>query len=316
MGISQKDIKLLWGRAANKCSFPDCKIRLSVDGCNGSYPVGEQAHIVAEEPTGPRGNSPLSSTERNTYHNLILLCPTHHTIIDRDPIGYPVEKLHIIKSEHELWVEETFSSPSAVIKPEDVTNLIYTDLIDSAVELCSLEEWDKWTFSALSPTPKWQTKFSQQLKDFRYKVFRTIWPRVMPELENSIITLAVSVNEAYEIFSCNCEPWYDDWLKPRRIDDEWNFELVEEHEKWLDRCQYMVIEATKAANWFAEVVRRDINPLFFSTKGKFIAHHGPYEDFSYRTSLPEYSTEEKSKLPMQLENDIKTYNENNKGKYI
>lgn len=104
MSISQKDIKLLWGRAASRCSFPNCRVKLTQDKnsvCE-SLLIGEQAHIVAEEKNGSRGDSVLSISERNSYYNLILLCPTHHTIIDNNPEDYPIDKLHIIKAQHEL----------------------------------------------------------------------------------------------------------------------------------------------------------------------------------------------------------------------
>jgi TPR repeat protein len=75
----------------------------------GSDPVvvvSEVAHIVAESPAGPRGDSPLSEPERNHYENLILLCNVHHQLIDSQPATYTVEWLMEIKHEHERWVEQ------------------------------------------------------------------------------------------------------------------------------------------------------------------------------------------------------------------
>jgi hypothetical protein len=54
-----RDIKLLWGRAANRCSFPECRMMLTTEGDNSL--IGENAHIVARSPDGPRGDSPNSS---------------------------------------------------------------------------------------------------------------------------------------------------------------------------------------------------------------------------------------------------------------
>jgi hypothetical protein len=107
MSISYKDTKLLWGRAVERCAI--CRKQLSHDDKNNnkSFPVGQQAHIVSEEPDGPRGSSSLSRSKRNSYHNLILLCPTHHAIIDKDVNKYPVECLHMLKSKHELWARQT-----------------------------------------------------------------------------------------------------------------------------------------------------------------------------------------------------------------
>ena len=45
---------------------------------------------------------------------------------------------------------------------------------------------------------------------------------------------------------------------------------LKEFEEWQSRCYKLLKDATKAANWFADVVRRDINPMFFATKGKFL----------------------------------------------
>lgn len=126
MGISQKDIKLLWGRAASRCSI--CRIELSQDkqSTNSSFPVGEQAHIVAEQDNGPRGSSILSVEERNSYHNLVLLCPTHHEIIDKNVEDFPIEKIHILKSRHELWVQNTLAKEVSNMSKEfrPVSNLL------------------------------------------------------------------------------------------------------------------------------------------------------------------------------------------------
>ena len=109
MAVKEKNIKLLWGRSGNRCAI--CHMELSFDSKHSpaSFPLGEQAHIVAEESTGPRGESILTPDERNRYHNLILLCPSHHTMIDKDVASFPVEKLHQIKADHEVLGAPIFS---------------------------------------------------------------------------------------------------------------------------------------------------------------------------------------------------------------
>jgi hypothetical protein len=87
MSIPDKDVKVLWGRSNDICSFPDCWTQLTFG--NGAGLIGEMAHIVAESTDGPRGISPLNKRHRNSYENLILLCPTHHTgDIEKDPHLY------------------------------------------------------------------------------------------------------------------------------------------------------------------------------------------------------------------------------------
>ena len=122
MPIIQKDIKLLWGRAANRCSI--CRLELAQDkaSISESFPLGEQAHIIAREPAGPRGHSVLSDSERDSYYNLILLCPTHHRIVDENVEDYPTEKLHIIKAQHELWVRQSLEIATAPHDKAQVAN--------------------------------------------------------------------------------------------------------------------------------------------------------------------------------------------------
>lgn len=105
-----------------------CKLELSDDVEFGSahYLIGEQAHIVAEHSDGPRGVSVLTLKERNSYHNLILLCPTHHAMVDKNEQDYPIEKLHVIKSQHELWVQQKLK-PDA--EQNKWTGLYVSDLI-------------------------------------------------------------------------------------------------------------------------------------------------------------------------------------------
>ncbi|EGG98803.1 hypothetical protein imdm_1893 [gamma proteobacterium IMCC2047] len=79
-------------------------------------------------------------------------------------------------------------------------------------------------------------------------------------------------------------------------------EDLEAYEQWLEECFDSINQAARAANWFADIVRRDINPLFFAEKGKFLVTEGPFSDLTFRTSLREYTQEEKDALPMSMEN--------------
>ena len=42
--------------------------------------LGEEAHIVSEEPNGPRFR-PMPRKEVDSYTNLLLLCPSDHKIV-------------------------------------------------------------------------------------------------------------------------------------------------------------------------------------------------------------------------------------------
>lgn len=143
--MKMKDVKLLWGRSGNRCAFPGCKIELTTDGSETT--LGEMAHIVADSPDGPRGESDLTPEARDNYSNLILLCPTHHTLIDKNPEEWTVEKLKLMKLEHEHWVTHKLEQDKIYINPID-----NSDFLKSREE-----EWKKfagnkvWIIVSLTP---------------------------------------------------------------------------------------------------------------------------------------------------------------------
>lgn len=102
--ITVKDRKKLWVRSGNLCSFPGCMNELIEEDYETI--LGDEAHIVAENLNGPRGDYSLPTEEVNKYENLILLCKKHHKIIDDNPKYYTVESLHGFKKRHERWVKE------------------------------------------------------------------------------------------------------------------------------------------------------------------------------------------------------------------
>ncbi len=300
--MNQKDIKLLWGRAANRCSL--CQLELSQDkqAITAAFTLGEQAHIVGEKEDAPRGKSPLNDDERNSYHNIILLCPNHHTEIDKNESDWPTEKLHIAKSKHELWVRETLGDASDTRLLAN--QLAVTTIIDAAVKLCLLEDWTAWTSHALSPDPIWQGDLPNKIFEFRQKVAATIWPAEYEELKRATTTFAILIHNAARKFleHSDCE---NDKYRPHKFYKAGGFNPnydrdLKEYEDWLDECWRLVKDATRAANWFAEIVRRDVNPMFFIELGKFRIIEGPFFDFSYRASVPEFPDERKLDLPNEL----------------
>ena len=110
MTITQKSIKILWSAAGGRCSFPDCWERLCYHEAEDAAPfiLGEMAHICGDKLGANRYDASQTLAQRNDYTNLILLCPTHHTLIDRKEkeAVYTAEVLHDMKSAHEAKVLE------------------------------------------------------------------------------------------------------------------------------------------------------------------------------------------------------------------
>jgi hypothetical protein len=111
--MRELDIKLLWGRSGNRCAI--CKMELSPSG--DKYTLGEMAHIVGRSVDGPRGKENLPFDERDSYANLILLCPTHHSEIDKDSDNWSRSKLLGQKSKHEQWVASQLDQGRIAVLP-------------------------------------------------------------------------------------------------------------------------------------------------------------------------------------------------------
>jgi hypothetical protein len=64
------------------------------------------AHIVADTPDGPRGDTTLSPRLAKDFANLMLLCDTHHRLIDREQVAqHPRDVLIRMKATHEGRIE-------------------------------------------------------------------------------------------------------------------------------------------------------------------------------------------------------------------
>jgi hypothetical protein len=107
MAISDSDCKVLWGRAAGICSNPTCRTDLTQILEQRPYNIGEMAHIIARRPSGPRG---VAGGGADTYENLLLLCPSCHTRIDKAPDEYPEFLLRQWKADHESNIRQRGSN--------------------------------------------------------------------------------------------------------------------------------------------------------------------------------------------------------------
>lgn len=92
----------LWAQAGARCEY--CNDYLLEDEFSGySVNLGERAHIVGatDAPRSPRGGANLPLSERNEVDNLMLLCRTHHRVIDRLIAEHTIDGLHRMKRKHE-----------------------------------------------------------------------------------------------------------------------------------------------------------------------------------------------------------------------
>src|SRR6266446_3330227 len=139
MPISTRDRRLLWARAGGTCAL--CKSHLTADAKSGDRDVvlGEEAHIVSEEPNGPRFR-PMPRTEVDAYANLLLLCLSDHKAVDEQVNYYTEQRLQALKREHEQWVKDRLSPtiPAIKIRDPEAGKPVMLQRIDTGKELMNI----------------------------------------------------------------------------------------------------------------------------------------------------------------------------------
>ncbi|HRG76368.1 MAG TPA: hypothetical protein PLX69_17550 [Leptospiraceae bacterium] len=268
MGV--KDIKILWVKAAARCSICRISVLIEADSPSSKTLIGETCHIVGEKLTeGPRHESNLSLSERNRYPNLILLCANHHTEIDNDVKKYTVEKLHQIKSDHELWIEtlRTENEDSAAKK-------LYSSLINSITEELRLYKWENISDNALRCLLHSET--IQGMRNTTIKLNRIQWPGEIMTLEKSIIELGnrlhIFIDHFMELgYERRRNIWAENktWKKEFLPHDQYTLNITRSKE-WQRKNTDNLWNMTVALNRFAAEVRNTINPEFFLLQGDFI----------------------------------------------
>lgn len=105
--LSPATQRAIWARSGGVCAFPGCSAVLYEDPvfADASW-YGELAHNVASSSGGPRGDASRSAALSDDPDNLILMCPTHHALVDKKgwEERYPEELLARWKQQHEAAV--------------------------------------------------------------------------------------------------------------------------------------------------------------------------------------------------------------------
>lgn len=113
---SEQTIKRLFAQSGNRCAYPGCPQPIVESA--GTI-IGEICHINARSPGGPRYDSGQSESRRNGFENLLLLCRSHHKVIDDQTDIYTAEVLREIKSVHE----------AAAARPEQAADGVFAKLL-------------------------------------------------------------------------------------------------------------------------------------------------------------------------------------------
>jgi hypothetical protein len=216
MTVTLKTQKMLWGRAAGRCSMPECRMELvqSSIGVDDQTVIGENCHIVAESDEGPRADPTIPLERRNTYDNLILLCSNHHKLIDSQENECTVAKLREMKSAHEVWVREKLGFDNNKQEDEE----IYTGIIDVWTQLAHINEWNYWTGFLLGEAPpRMDTQIDKDLTELRIWLLKQIYPDRYPELNKSFYNFHNVLQDFHNVFRKESEQWGKDELRTKSV---------------------------------------------------------------------------------------------------
>ncbi len=296
MTVSLKTQKILWGKAAARCSMPECRRQLVEDISETDDPtlVGENCHIVAEKDGGSRSDPKMSVEDRNRYANLILLCNVDHKIIDDNEAVWMVDRLKALKAEHETWVEQSLGLDKAKMGDDTV----YAGYVDEWVRLAHLNEWTAWSSWVLgSGQPRIRVNVDDDLTALRRWLLGRIWPGRYSSLELAVGNFRRVLKDFQEILHEHIER-RDDVLfthKFYRI-DRWDpplyAKLAEQYDFHVDIVSDLMLELTRAANLVCDQIRRHLAHNFRLVEGNVIVQRGPDMELRWVEFVPRYSPEE------------------------
>ncbi len=304
MTLSIKTNRMLWGRAASRCALPECRRELVIEASLTDDPslVGEAAHIVAESSEGPRGHSSLSVEDRNKYPNLVVLCNTHHKLIDDQAATYSVEVLKRLKHDHENWVRASLSGYDKQRQHDDEQ---WASIIEEWAKRADLEIWTANTSFLLAPNPSVDRNFLSRLKNLPTWILSRVWPVRHPELRLALLNFKFIANDLVRVFmkhsvadgedggELHTEKFYkiDEWDEARY------HRLLRRYEFHVDLVQDLTCELTRAANLVADKVREHLDPSYRISEGVLLITRGPTMNLTFDTHRVEYLGTERTAQP-------------------
>ena len=299
MTINQKPLKMRWGRAAGRCSLPECRRKLIEDATAADDPsvVGDNCHIVSEADDGPRANPAMPLEERNSYSNLILMCRVHHKKIDDQVNEFTIARLQKIKEAHEDWVRATLDFDAKLQADEEQ----YAGILDHWVRLAHIDHWLAWSSHVMSNgQPSLWTDVDKDLFKLREWMLTRVWPDRYPSVQAAFGNFARVLCDFQEVFRGHAKPYGDGdvlWTEKFYKINEWNEERfargAARFDFHVDLVQDLMLELTRAGNLVCDRVRETFLPAYRLAEGRLMTQSGPNIRFEYDSFVPQYTAAER-----------------------
>ncbi|TDO38958.1 hypothetical protein C8E87_2628 [Paractinoplanes brasiliensis] len=275
--MTDADRKRLWSRAGNQCAWPACRQEV-VAGNVGTAPhgliIGEEAHIISEADDGPRADPNMPLSERNSYGNIVLLCPTHHTFVDKEEgAHYSAEYLHKMKREHEALV-----SAGQAKTEHGITRQNMSTLVDEWATRVDFDDWPVWTGWMLDVQPRISMDRFSRLRSSGEWLLARYWPESFPGTKKAMKNYLRIHGDFYRYFSYIGHVDGDDLIvrKYHHEIDVWDPSLYRRalalFEGETRTVGDLVVELTRAANFVFDEVRTEVDGQFRVMQGKLLIH--------------------------------------------
>ncbi|MDR6548141.1 hypothetical protein J2810_004228 [Chryseobacterium rhizosphaerae] len=166
--------KKLFADSAGYCQNPGCNKNLFIEIGDSKFQIAEMAHIISAGDKGPRAEPLLTATEKGDFDNLILLCPTCHTIIDKAEEQYPVALINEWKKSHSKKIEGLFNIKKFTSRA-NAREAITPMLNENKYIFITYGPMSDEQFNPESETPKrWILKVHQHILPNNRKLYKII----------------------------------------------------------------------------------------------------------------------------------------------
>jgi hypothetical protein len=285
--------KKLWGRAAGRCSICGTSVTDREDLGEPST-VGEEAHIIAQSTSGPRGDNSIDPKLRDEYENLILLCPNHHAEIDQVPRGteqYSVATLHQIKEDH----EKRMATTGVVRSPEQLLQEQWAEIVDQLGELMPWDRWADHFHFLLSPAPSIYTSTQLKLQIASSWIQSRIWPTGNEELREAIEGMDRVMGDFLNVFESRAS-WAgnpplllqtDRFYRISHWDEKLYSTLLAEFNHHVGLVKDLGLELTRYGNLVATITREKIDSSYRVREGALTIRSNNWRDYR-----PEFRAED------------------------
>jgi len=289
MSINVVARKFLWGRAGNQCAWSDCTQSLTAVAGDAEAGVlksqgmviGEEAHIRSSKPDGPRYDPSFPTELIDAYENLILLCPTHHTVIDKDNgDGWPTDAVLQMKRDHEMRLESSR-------RPHDTQRLRLEERLAAQVATWERQlgidtegDWDGLTFGLNFPIPMIEPERIKRLTELGHWLLRRSWPPEYPRVKLafarhfSVVQTLLSV--LGDVMVRSDHRWELDrpYKRLGRWDPAEYERLLRETNLRATTIWFLTTELARSANLVITAVRDEIDPLYRFDEGIVLTRDG------------------------------------------